>query len=162
VAVAIWGLNFAMVAHPVAAALDGDPRNAGFTLRAHYGYYVQPGTLVLDLTRVETAAPIDLLRAAFAAADTLYARDRSFERVILARSGTPVFLMKGEDFKTLGANMRVRENPAFLVRTFPQQLYRPSGEAAYGTWEGGLLGVLSRQMQDVNDAANMWASGGKS
>jgi hypothetical protein len=156
----IWGCNFAFVSHPVAARLEGDPRNAGFTLNARYAYYVQPGTLVLDLARVESAAPIDLLRAAFAAADTLYNPDRAFDRVIFARSGTPVFMMMGKDFQEIGNEMRQEQNPMYLVRTFPQRLYKPSGERAYGTWEGGILGVLGRQMEDVGDVGRTWAGAG--
>jgi hypothetical protein len=156
----IWGVNFIRVSHPVAVSLERDSRNAGFTLRAHYAYYVQSGTLVLDLTRIDSAAPIDLLRGAFAAADTLYDHDRVFDRVIFARNGTPVFFMKGDDFQAIGADMRMHENPAYVVRTFPQKLYKPSGEPAYGTWEGGMLGVLGHQMQDVGDAARTWAGVG--
>jgi hypothetical protein len=161
-AAAVWGTNILLVGRPVASALAADSRNVGLTLTAHYGYYVQPGTLVLDLTRVESASPADLWRATFAAAATLYAERRFFDRVLLARAGTPVFVLSGEDFKTIGLDARVGENPIYMVRTFPQRLHRPDGTAAYGTWEGGWLGVLNHQMRDVSDAANAWVDGGHS
>ncbi len=126
------------------------------------GTDVQPSTLVLDLTRADAVSPADLIRGTFWAAETLYQAGRRFDHVVLARRGTQVFLMSGQDFATLGANVAGGENPVYLVRTFPQALRRPDGSAAFGSWTGGLLGVLSREMEDVTDAAREWVNGGRS
>ena len=158
---AVLGTNAWFVGRPVRDALAGDPRNSGFSLHAHWAYYVQPSTLVLDLTRVDNAAPVDLLRGTFRAAEAMQRGGRTFDRVVLARAGTPVFFLTGEDFRTLGANVAIGENPVYLVRTFPEKLHRPDGSSAFGTWTGGLLGVVSKQMEDVTSAAREWAGDGR-
>src|SRR5688500_6478973 len=67
----VWAGNQLLAAKPVAAAISGDPRNAGYMLSARLQQYVRPNVLVLDLRRVDSAAPADLLRGLFQAADTL-------------------------------------------------------------------------------------------
>jgi hypothetical protein len=155
----IWSLNHMLVGRPVERKLSQDPRNSGYSLSAHYRYYIDPNTLVLDLRRVESAAPVDLFRALFQAAEAMHEVGRSFDRVVLARAGTPVFLMKGDDLSTIGAEFAAGQNPVYLIRTLPEKLYRLDGEAAFGRWEGGLLGVLGKQLEDANKAAQQWAAG---
>ena len=155
--VLVWALNFFLVQRPVSAALDADSRNAGYALSAHYGLYVNPSTLVLDLKTITEAAPIDLFRGLFQAAAALAESGRSFDRVILARGGDAVFQMKGDDFDQLGREFKSGQNPVFLLRTLPSKLHRPSGEAAFGQWEGGLLGVVGKQMEDLTAAGRAWA-----
>jgi hypothetical protein len=159
VVIAIWGANDWFVGRPVRTVLTRDSRNAGFSMRARWQYYVAPSTLVLDLTRADAVSAADLLRGTFWAAETLYHAGRHFDRVVLARRGTAVFLMNGEDFEALGTRVAVGENPVYLMRTFPERLRRPDGSAAFGTWTGGWLGVLGKQMEDVNEAAREWADG---
>ena len=155
----IWGLNYILVANPVEKKLSADTRNNGCSLRAHYHYYLDPNTLVLDLRKIENAAPIDLFRILFQAAQALHESGRRFDKVVLARTGTSVFQMKGEEFSTIGLEFAAGQNPIYLIRTLPEKLYRMDGEAAFGHWEGGWLGVLSKQMQDVNQAAQQWVTG---
>ena len=49
--------------------------------------------------------------------------------------------------------MTVTREKLYLIRTLPKKLFNPDGTAAFGRWEGGLLGVLSKQMEDVSAAA---------
>ncbi|MNU11538.1 hypothetical protein D3C72_2594780 [compost metagenome] len=44
----------------------------------------------------------------------------------------------------------------YTIRTFPQNVWKLDGTAAYETWTGGMLGVLSKQMEDVNQFAKDW------
>lgn len=155
----VWGLNYLLVGQPVASRIGVDPRNSGYTLSAHYRYYIDSTTLVLDLDDVRSAAPVDLFRAVFHSAEALHTAGRRFDQVILARSRKPVFVMKGEDFSTLGAEFGAGQNPVYLIRSLPEKFYRPSGEAAFGRWEGGWLGVLGKQMGDASEAAGQWATG---
>jgi hypothetical protein len=158
VAAGVAGANFALIARPVTQALKADGRNAGYVIRAHYGRYIDRSTLVLDLTRVDSAAPLDLYRGLFQAADTLTAAGRRFARVVLARNSTPVYVLDGDRFAEAGAAFDAGENPVYLVRTLPQHLRHPNGTPAFETWEGGLLGVAMRQMQDVTAAARTWVA----
>jgi hypothetical protein len=155
----VWGLNHLLVGRPVQAALRGDARNGGYSVSAHYRYYLDPSTLVLDLRGNISASPTDLFRGLFQSAEALHKSGRKFKRVILARRGTSVFVIKGEEFLNVGAEYGSGQNPVYLVRTLPEELYRMSGEAAFGRWEGGLLGVFGKQMEDVNQAAQQWVEG---
>jgi hypothetical protein len=153
-----WSLNYVLVQRGVSQALNSDERNAGYSISAHYHYYLDPSTLVLDLRDVSAAAPLDLFRGLFQSAAALASSGRGFDRVILARAGTPVFKMTGDDFRKLGVEFGDGQNPVYLIRTLPEKLYKPTGEAAFGHWEGGMLGVLRKQMEDATEAGRLWAS----
>ena len=157
--IAVSSANYAFVSSVVSAKVGADSRNSGYALSAHYGLYVEPNVLVLDIRRIDKAAPLDLFRGLFEASDALYAAGRRFDRVVLARGGTDVFVMKGEDFGLLGQQFGSGQNPIYLIRTLPEKLYKPTGEAAFGRWTGGLLGVLGKQMEDATAAGRRWAEG---
>lgn len=148
----------ATVFAPVAMALDEDDRNGGFTMVAYRAYGLHPTDITVDLIGVERAAPIDLYRGLFQAAAAF--DDRRFGSVTLARQGRAVFRLSGDDFHEIGRAYDLGENPVYMIRTLPEKLLLPDGAPAYGTWTGGVLGVLSAQMEDVNDAAQTWAGDG--
>lgn len=153
----VWSMNYLLVQRAVSHALNSDARNTGYSISAHYRFYLDPSTLVLDLRDVSAAAPLDLFRGLFQSAAALAAAGRSFDRVILARTGTAVFIMTGEEFGKLGVEFAGGQNPIFLIRTLPEKLYKPTGEAAFGRWEGGMLGVVGKQMEDATEAGRRWA-----
>lgn len=154
----VFVANYVLVGRPVARALGGDTRNVNFSLRAHYAYFVDPRTLVLNLSGVDGASPIDLYRGLFQSAEALSGAGREVGRVVLARNGSPRFQLDGAVFLELGREVSAGQNPVYLVRTLPEKLYKPDGSPAFGTWNGGLFGVLARQMEDVNEAARQWAA----
>lgn len=158
---AIWAWNQYTVGRWVETALNSDPRNESFEIDGRYRYYVLRGTLVLDLTEVRPAdtSPAGLWRGLFQIAERSANDERHFDRVILARSREPVFIMEGEDFYRLGEERSLGQNPVYQIRTLPEKLYRPNGEGAYGRWTGGMLGVVKEQMEDVNEAARVWVRG---
>ena len=51
---------------------------------------------------------------------------------------------------------------ALASARLPEQLYLPDGTAAFGSWTGGWLGVLGRQIEDVNTFGQAWMSGERS
>ena len=61
----------------------------------------------------------------------------------------------GDEFLKIGQEYSY-QNPVYSVRTFPEKLRVPSGEPAYSSWTGGLLGVVGAQMDDVNEMARAW------
>jgi len=152
----IWTTNYVLVQRNVDQASGSDARNSGYRLSAHYRYYIDPSTLILDL-RISKAAPLDLLRGLFQSAGALASAGRNFDRVILARSGTPIFIMAGKEFSQLGAEFSGGQNPAFLIRALPEMLYTPSGKPAFGRWEAGMPGALEKQMSDANEASKAWS-----
>lgn len=159
IALSVWFLNFFLVERPVSKELATDVRNSEYSLKAHFRYYADISTLVLDLSDVEQVAPADLFRGLFQSSKALHDSRRQFDRVVLARSGKPVFVMEGDDFFSIGSEYGAGQNPVYLIRTLPEKLRRPDGMAAFGTWEGGWLGVLAKQMDDANEAARQWAGG---
>lgn len=143
------------VFEPVKKILDGDSRNAAFSLEAHYGTDAQ--TLVLDLIDAGSAAPADLWRGLFQSASALESEGLNFSQVVLARNNAPVFLLDGDEFSTIGDEYGYGENPLYLIRTLPEKLKHPDGQPAYDTWTGGWLGVTAEQIEDANEAASEWA-----
>lgn len=158
-AVVTWIVNYVLVSQPIGTKLKADERNRSFTLSAHYQYFVVPSTLVLDLRRVDDSSPLDLFRGLFQAAEAMHEADRHFDYVLLARSGVSVYRIKGDDFENLGRSFAVGENPLYLVRTLPEQLYTPEGVAAFGTWTGGTIAVVGKQLEEITEAGRTWATG---
>ena len=142
---------------PVSQALGQDDRNGGFGMHAYRSAFVHPSDITLDLVTIDSIATVDLARGLFQSAEAL--KDREFGKVTLARGGKTVFVMSGADFKALGLDVAAGENPIYLIRTLPEKLMLADGRPAFGSWSGGWLGVLNKQMEDVNAFGPAWASG---
>jgi hypothetical protein len=99
--------------------LAADPRIRGLSLTARYATYVDPRALVLDVRAVEDAGPMEMFRALFQSAAVFHRLGRRFERVVLARSGTPVFVMEGSVYARIGADFAADLDPAPLLGTIP-------------------------------------------
>lgn len=154
VVVAVLFSNYILVHRALASVLDADPRNKGVTAFAHYDHMVVPGTLVINLRSVtETNSPSDVFRVLlqFSASQ----KDHEYETVKLSFKGEPKFILKGAYFKTLGAEYGT-QNPVYTMRTLPENVYKTDGTAAFGTWTGGLLGVLGKQMEDFTEFHKQW------
>ena len=146
------------VRRAVEQTLDADSRNEDYSLNAYCKY---PDTLILDLSKVSSVSPSDLLRGIFQSSEALHEADKEFDKIILAREGKFVFFIKGSDFQYLGAELKNGQNPVYLVRTFPEKLYRPDGGPAFPRRDGGWLYVFGKQMEDVSQAAKEWIMGGR-
>lgn len=124
-------------------------------MRAHFKLYVQPSTLVIDVAGVSSEnSRADLFRVLLQYAERL--KDESFDTVVLAFDGDARFVLDGGHFALIGAEYG-SQNPVFTMRTFPEHLRLPNGDAAYGTWTGGILGVTGKQMEDFSDFIDRWA-----
>jgi hypothetical protein len=151
---AVAFLNYSRLQAPMSRVVAADGRNVGIRFQAHYRGYVLPTVLVLDLRAVAgTNAPIDVFRLllGFAAA----VKDQRFDRVELAYHGQTKFWLEGSYFSTLG-NEYGEQNPIYTIRTFPEHLYKPDGTRAYGSWSGGVLGVLKEEFNDFSDVHRKW------
>jgi len=150
----VAAVNYFSLQQTVSKVLHDDPRNDGLQVFVHYKYFINPSVLVYDLREVSgTSSPMDVMRVLlqFAAQQ----KDRSFEIVELSHKGKQKFRMKGEYFHLLGQDYGT-QNPTYTIRTMPENLYRPDGASAFGTWTGGMLGVLGRQMEDVTSLHREW------
>jgi hypothetical protein len=147
------------VTEPIAAQLRADERNSGFRIVGRTNSIVDHSSLVLDLERVSRASSADLFRGFIQAARAMHERHKTFDSVTLSCAGKPVYRIDGELFDRIGAEYADGENPLYLLRTLPEKLARPDGTRAFDAWEGGVLGVVSRQMSDLKIAGERWANG---
>ena len=148
------GVNYVMLGAPLADVLESDPRNSGIDIRAHYGNYVLPTTLVLNLVAVGVeSAPADVFRVLLQYASRL--QENEFEAVHLSFLGETKFLLKGAYFRELGLEYG-SQNPVYTMRTFPENAYTENWEAAFPTWSGGLIGVVGKQMEDFSEFHRQW------
>jgi hypothetical protein len=142
---------------PVATALGKDDRNEVAGIHVYRSWLIHPRDITVNLVTVGDASTLDLTRALFQSAEAL--KDRKFGSVTLSRGGKAVFVLDGGDFAELGDEYAGGQNPMYLIRTLPEKLELPDGRSAFGTWQGGWLGVLGKQMEDVNSFGQAWATG---
>lgn len=154
VALTVVGWNYASAHRPVAERLAKDPRNEKVSLWAYHQYGLVPGTLVIDLRRLNgDVASIDVMRVLLQSAEAH--KDAKFDQVILAYRGSGKFYLEGEYYQSLGKEYGT-QNPAYTLRTFPENVRNLDGTPAYGTWTGGMLGVLGKQMEDLAEFSKAW------
>jgi hypothetical protein len=82
-------------------------------------------------------------------------KSHRYDCVHLTFRGESKFVLDGEYFHQLGQEYG-QQNPIYTFRTFPSHLRRPDGSEAYGTWTGGVLGVLGKEIEDFNDFHDWW------
>jgi hypothetical protein len=160
VVLAVWGANALIVGRPIRDALAADSGTARLQLRARFQYHLDFTTLVLDLGSVDSAAPENALGGLLVAARTMRAASRSFRRVVLAHGRDAVFVLSGEDFTTLGAELTPGRNIVALVRSVPQKLRGAAGASGFGPWQRPLPPLLGPEAGDAAAVARSWASGG--
>lgn len=117
-------------------------------------YYRDSDVIVLDMQSLAgTGAKVDVFRVLLQFAERV--RSKDFRLIVLAYHGEPQFFIQGSYFAQLG-NEYSWQNPVYTMRTFPSHVYNLDGTAAYGTWTGGILGVLKEETEDFNDFHERW------
>lgn len=154
IVIGVYIFNYVTLTLPTDSKINEDNRNEGISIDVHYKYYVLFNTLEYNLKNVPTdKAAADVFRVFLQTASTL--KDKKFKKVELSYKGTTKFILIGDYFKQLGSEFG-EQNPIYTMRTFPENLYNINGEASYSKWEGGMLGVLNKQMEDFNDFNKKW------
>jgi hypothetical protein len=151
---ALGAANFFLVRQPVGAALAADTAAARLRLIAHFQWYLDPTTLVLDLRSAEPAAPEQLLRGLLVAADAMRREGRTFGRVVLARAGTAVYVLSGDDFRLLGGGLASTRKLLDVFRAIPPMLRGTVGSGAFGLLGAALADTLGERDMDV--VARRW------
>lgn len=150
----VFAFNYLMLQKPLREVIDNDYRNAGIDLTAHYGNYVSPTILVININQIDRdKAPMDVFRVLLQFAEKL--RDKDFDTVELSSKGVLKFTLKGRYFNQLGTQYS-SQNPVYTIRTFPENVYKPDGQRAFSSWSGGLIGVVGKQMQDFSNFSEEW------
>lgn len=152
--ITILSLNYFLLLMPANSVLSKDIRNKGIKIFPHYDFYLNPKTLVINIKNIDQdKSTADVFRTFYLIAEEF--KDKEFNRVYLAHKGEKKFFITGTYFKDIGSSYSY-QNPVYMLRTFPENTYSLSGNIAYSEWTGGILGVTSRQMEDLNDLANKW------
>ncbi|MFV5377589.1 hypothetical protein [Acinetobacter calcoaceticus] len=150
----VFSLNYYMLQRHMNTVLLEDPRNKGVKVWVHYKWFINPTELKYDLRDISGKnSPLDVNRVLLQFAEKI--KDKEFNKVYLGYRGNDKFFLKGEYFQTLGKEYEF-QNPVYTLRTMPENVYMLDGEHAYGIWEGGLLGVMGKQMEDLNTFAKDW------
>lgn len=154
---AVYGWNYLTLQSPMNEVIREDARNDGVSVSTHYDYYLDPSTLVFDLRDVSmTKSKADVFRVLLQYAAKM--KSSRYGKVHLAFRGETKFILDGEYFRQLGQEYGL-QNPVYTMRTFPSHLKRPDGSEAYGTWTGGMIGVLQKEMEDFNSFHDRWYLG---
>ena len=124
------------------------------TIASYYRFGVVPDSIVFDLRHVGWDASGALILGRFFAFAEEF-KDREFREIRLAYKGKTKFILDGSDFNEIGQE-NSWQNPVYTIRTFPEKLRTPDGMKAYSSVSGGVLGVLSVQMNNVNEIARDW------
>jgi hypothetical protein len=152
--VVVLGANVVLATAPTMVAESKDPRNNKVQLISYYRFAIDPTTLVLDLWNVsDDGSMADVDRVLLDTAQAL--QTIPFEQVELSFRGNPHFVLPGDYFRQLGRE-RDWQNPAYTMRTLPENVLALDGSPAFGQWTGGMLAVVSRQLQDHNDFHHRW------
>ena len=147
-------VNYLMLGRPMADVIKSDPRNSGIHMVAHYGYYLVPSVLVLDVKEVSSEkSPADVFRVLLQYASEIQTVE--FEAVNLNSKGRTKFVLKGDYFQELGEEYDF-QNPVYTMRTFPENVYTLDGKKAFPSWTGGLLGVAGKQIEDFTEFHKQW------
>jgi hypothetical protein len=150
----IFLTNYISLQKPLSDVIDSDHRNEGIDFSVHYAYYVSQSTLVIDVKSISgNKSAAEVFRVLLQYAEKLSAKE--FDRIELSSKGKTKFVLEGDYFRTLGKEYG-RQNPVYTMRTFPENLYGPNGQKAFGSWTGGLLGVVGKQMEDFMEFHKQW------
>ena len=150
----IISFNFINLHSSMHDVFKKDARNQGIHIYAHYDYFLNPNVININFWNIDddkTMADID--RLLFQFAESL--KDRSYEKVIFSFRFNKKFFITGEYFKKIGREFSF-QNPVYLIRKFPEELYNMDGNKAFSTWTGGMLGVLKNQIEDHNKFHQVW------
>lgn len=152
--ISIYAFNYLSLQKKMNEVISQDYRNKGISVAVHYKNYFNLHKLVYNLDGLEGSnSKIDVFRVFLQFAEKM--SSKRFNYVILSTKGDIKFYLNGDYFNKLGVEYST-QNPAYTMRTFPENLYKPTGEKAFPTWSGGILGVFPKQMEDFNSFHDQW------
>ncbi len=150
----LYVLNYLMLGKQMVDVVNADQRNTGVSIAAHYKWYVQPSILVINVNTIPLdKSPADIFRVLLQYSSRIKARE--FDAVLLQSNGKTKFVLKGDYFRKLGKEYG-DQNPVYTMRTFTENVYTPEGIKAFSSWSGGLIGVVTKQIEDFTEFHKRW------
>jgi hypothetical protein len=154
--VGVWLYNSTVANKPLQRVLANDPRNVVVKEHAKFEGWLNVHVLVFDVEGVSgNATRMDVLRTFLQYAEVM--KDQRFQKVVLACRGKKKFEMDGVYFQQLGREFG-DQNPFYTIRTLPINVTAMDGSHPYSEYEGGVLGVLSKEMEQFADFSDRWYS----
>jgi hypothetical protein len=152
--VAVWAYNEVTVQKPLSRILISDPRNHVVKASAHYDGWLDFNTIVFDVTDLSgDATRMDVFRLFLQYAQAM--KESRVKRVILAADGKNKFVLDGDYFNELGREFD-SQNPIYTMRTFPLHVTAMDGSHPFSEYTGGLLGVLTKEMDQFGELQDKW------
>jgi hypothetical protein len=84
-------------------------------------------------------------------------RDDRFGHLAISAGGQEVYRLAKSDVDELAREYELGGR-IWAFNQWPERLRKPTGERAFGTWSGGLLGVIKGQIEDMTEAIKTWLS----
>jgi hypothetical protein len=150
----IFSWNYLSLQKNISEIVESDSRNTGISVYLHFNWFINPNVIVFDIRGVSPdKSSIDVSRVLLQLSEKL--KEKEYENIILSFKGKSKFMLKGDFFKATGLEYGT-QNPVYTLRSLPQNVYNLNGTAAFLTWTGGLLGVIGKQMEDLNEFHKQW------
>ncbi len=150
----IFALNYFQLEKPMTDVLKNNSSNKGIKISVYYDNYINLSKIVISIKGISGQnSRADVFRVFLQFAEKM--KDKKFTYVYFAFNRDKRFMIDGDYFQKLGKEYSF-QNPAYTIRTFPENLKNPKGTSAYSSWTGGLIGVLNKQMEDFNDFHDKW------
>ncbi|MFD1436913.1 hypothetical protein HLH14_12555 [Acinetobacter sp. ANC 4282] len=154
IVLSILAINYISLQRHMGSILAADSRNKGLKVWVHYKWFINPTQLEYDLRSISGEnSTADVTRIMLQFSEKI--KNKNFDKVVLAYKGSDKFYFKGDYFQKLG-NEYEFQNPIYTLRTIPENVYSLGGGRMYGAWTGGWLGVMGKQMEDLNNFAKDW------
>jgi hypothetical protein len=154
VVLAIWLYNETLLQKPLTRVIASQAQNNIVHALAHFDGWVDTKTVVFDLTDVsDQSSSLDIFRVFLQ-----YAREQKkdrFGRIVLASYGQKKFILPGDYFQRLGQEFD-SQNPMYTIRTFAHHLSDMNGQQPFPEYEGGLLAVLDKEMEQFAEFNKRW------
>lgn len=154
IVVGVLGVNYFLLQRHMNYVLSNDPRNENIRVWVYYKWFVNPTEFKYDLRSISgNTSALDVNRVMLQFAEQI--KDKNYNKVYLCYKGKDKFYLKGDYFQNLGKEYGF-QNPIYTLRTMPENVYTLDDKHKYDTWEGGWLGVMGKQMEDLNSFAQDW------
>lgn len=82
-------------------------------------------------------------------------KDTPIAYLSIASGGEEVYRLEKSDLDELARQYELGAR-IWAFDHWPERLKKPTGERAFESWSGGLLGVMKGQMEDLNEALRAW------
>jgi hypothetical protein len=82
-------------------------------------------------------------------------KDEGFSHLLLASAGEEVYRLEKSDLDELARQYDLGAR-IWAFDHWSERLRKPTGERAFGSWSGGVLGVTLGQTKDLSEALKAW------